>query len=76
MKKLFAVAFILYLSVLLCSCKSANEIESPKTEYSVMINSGSEFVYTFKDQTTGVWYIATTRGLTPRYNSDGTLFTD
>lgn len=42
----------------------------------MLINSGSAFVYSFKGPETGVWYLCTSRGVTPRLNSDGTLYTE
>ena len=45
-----------------------------KTEYSIILNSGSAFVFTFKDPDTNVWYIASDKGVTPRLNQDGSLY--
>lgn len=54
-----------------------NMIDSEyNTTYQILLNSGSCFVYTFKDEATGVWYIASSKGVTPRLNADGTLYTD
>ena len=59
----------------LTGCVEGNQIESlDKIEYSILLNEGSCFVYTFKDEETGVWYISTSRGVTPRLNADGTLY--
>lgn len=43
-------------------------------EYSILLSEGSCFVYTFKDEETGVWYISTSKGVIPRLNADGTLY--
>lgn len=40
----------------------------------IYINSGSAFVFTFKDPDTNVWYIASGKGVTPRLNQDGSLY--
>lgn len=54
-----------------------NRIESEyNTTYQILLNSGSCFVYTFKDEDTGVRYISNSNGVTPRLNADGTLYTD
>lgn len=71
------IGFILALAMCfgLTGCVEGERIEnSDKIEYSILLNEGSCFVYTFKDEETGVWYIATSRGVTPRLNADGTLY--
>ena len=80
MKKIVCVILILVISVVvLCGCgevvggpaqESANN-----TEHQMLLNHGSCFVYVFEDSETGVWYIATDDGLTPRLNADGSLYT-
>lgn len=78
MKKKIVILFMtLILSVGLTGCdsKEGNYQESTvPIDYSVLLNSGSCFVYTFKDEETGVWYICTSKGITPRLNSDGSLY--
>lgn len=73
-KKLLAIYLILITAVSLIGCKSGKEVVANKTEYSMILNDGSIFVYTFKDPNTGVWYISTADGVTPRLNADGTLY--
>ena len=71
------VGFILILTMCfsLVGCVDGNQIDSTdKVTYSILLNVGSCFVYTFKDEETGVWYISTSRGVTPRLNGDGTLY--
>lgn len=71
------IGFILILAICfgLTGCVEGERIEnSDKIEYSILLNEGSCFVYTFKDEETGVWYIATSKGVTPRLNADGTLY--
>lgn len=47
------------------------DIQEKTVKYEVMLNSGRIFVYTFEDPETGVWYIATAEGVTPRLKEDG-----
>jgi hypothetical protein len=71
---IIAVVFIFTFGLTGCQ-KGGNRIKNEhKTDYSILINFGSKFVYTFKDEETGVWYISTPEGVTPRFNSDGTLY--
>ena len=74
-KKVIGLILILAISFGLTGCVEGERIEnSDKIEYSILLNEGSCFVYTFKDEETGVWYIATSKGVTPRLNADGTLY--
>lgn len=69
------IAIVIILAFGLSACKNGNRIENEqKIDYSLLLNSGSCFVYTFKDEETGVWYISTAEGVTPRLNADGTLY--
>ena len=71
------IGFILVLAICfgLTGCVEGEQIENTdKIEYSILLSEGSCFVYTFKDEETGVWYISTSRGVTPRLNADGTLY--
>lgn len=72
------IGFILVLAICfgLTGCVEGEQIENTdKIEYSILLNEGSCFVYTFKDEETGVWYISTYKGgLAPRLNADGTLY--
>lgn len=71
MKKIICLLLFCFT---LTGCKPANKVPSEKTDYSVILNSGSAFVFTFKDHDTNVWYIASDKGVTPRLNQDGTLY--
>ena len=51
-----------------------NTTASENTRYRIFLNSGSCFVYTFEDPDTGVWYISSSKGVTPRLNPDGSLY--
>lgn len=74
-KKVMGFILILAICFGLTGCVEGERIEnSDKIEYSILLNEGSCFVYTFKDEETGVWYIATSKGVTPRLNADGTLY--
>ena len=74
-KKVIGLILILSICFGLTGCVEGERIEnSDKIEYSILLNEGSCFVYTFKDEETGVWYIATSKGVTPRLNADGTLY--
>ena len=74
-KKVIGLILILAICFGLTGCVEGERIEnSDKTEYSILLNEGSCFVYTFKDEETGVWYIATSKSVTPRLNADGTLY--
>lgn len=65
---------LLLICLTLTGCVSGTEVPTEKTEYSVILNSGSCFVFTFKDADTNVWYISNKYGVTPRLNKDGTLY--
>jgi hypothetical protein len=71
MKKIICLLLICFT---LTGCASGNEVPTEKTEYSVILNSGSGFVFTFKDPDTNVWYISSKNGVTPRLNQDGSLY--
>lgn len=74
-KKAIGLILVLAICFGLTGCVEGERIEnSEKIEYSILLNEGSCFVYTFKDEETGVWYIATSKGVTPRLNADGTLY--
>ena len=74
-KKVIGLILILAICFGLTGCKEGNKIENTdKISFSLLLNQGSCFVYTFKDEETGVWYISTSEGVTPRLNPDGTLY--
>ena len=74
-KKVIGLILVLAICFGLTGCVEGERIEnSDKIEYSILLNEGSRFVYTFKDEETGVWYISTSEGITPRLNADGTLY--
>ena len=71
MKKIICLLLFCFT---LTGCTSGNKVPTEKTEYSIILNSGSAFVFTFKDPDTNVWYIASYKGETRRLNQDGTLY--
>lgn len=78
MKKILLILIVIVLMMtMLCGCVEGN-MEEPRsgTEYQIWLNSGSCFVYSFKDEETGVWYVSTVHGITPRLNADGSLYVD
>lgn len=75
MKKILLMLMIVLATSTLCGCVEGEQIESKEnTEHQVWLNSGSCFVYSFKDEDTGVWYVSTSEGVTPRLNADGSLY--
>ena len=68
------IVCLLLICLSLTGCVSGTKVASEKTEYSIILNTGSSFVFTFKDPDTNVWYISTENGVTPRLNQDGTLY--
>ena len=74
-KKVIGIMLVLTICFGLTGCVKGNRIESTdKTTFSMLLNDGSCFVYVFEDEETGVWYISTSEGVTPRLNADGTLY--
>lgn len=71
MKKIICLLLFCFT---LTGCTPGDKVPTEKTEYSIVLNSGSSFVFTFKDPDTNVWYIASGEGLTPRLNQDGSLY--
>lgn len=71
MRKIF---IILCASFMLSGCTSGQEIEIQPSEHLIFINRGSLFAGAFRDSDTGVWYILSSEGVTPRLNVDGSLY--
>lgn len=73
MKKLIVIA-LSALTLTACASGTKKEIDVD-CEYSELFYTFSNRMYAFKDPETGVWYIMTTKGgITPRLNSDGSLY--
>ena len=79
-KVLLLIAILTIILAVFCGCGSPvpGKTTEPRndTEYQMLLNSGRCFVYTFKDEKTGVWYIVAGDGVTPRLNADGSLYTE
>ena len=71
MKKIICLLLFCFT---LTGCTPGDKVPTETTEYSIILNSGSSFVFTFKDPDTNVWYIASGEGVTPRLNQDGSLY--
>lgn len=78
MKKIVCVVLVLMISIFVfCGCGAASGVAQKSvddTQHQILLNNGSCFVFTFKDNETGVWYISTSEGITPRLNADGSLY--
>ena len=66
-KILLIIGLIILTS--LTGCKGKEIKSDDEWNYTVVINEGSAFIYTI----TGVNYIATKYGITPRLNADGSI---
>lgn len=79
-KKFFSVLLISTIcTIILYGCKigdDQNSYPSGSVKYDLLLNSGSVFVYAFQDPGTGVWYLGTSEGVTPRLNDDGSLYAE
>lgn len=74
-KKVAVLLTTIAISAGLTGCIDGDKQEADEnTKWNMLLNSGSCFVFTFRDNETGVWYISTTEGVTPRLNADGTLY--
>lgn len=74
-KKILAFAIFLVVCFGMTGCINGKQTDTQEnTEWYMMLNTGSRFVYTFRDEETGVWYISTSEGIIPRLNPDGTLY--
>lgn len=74
-KKILIGLLITMLGLNATGCAFGEPIENDNySHYQVMVNNGSVFGYTFKDEETGVWYVCGRGGITPRLNADGSLY--
>lgn len=74
-KVIITICFVLVLCFCFAGCVNA-ERQAPEknTKSKMLLNSGSQFIYVVQDPDTKVWYISDGDGITPRLNSDGSLF--
>lgn len=66
--------FLILLGMTGCSVDGVLKESVETTQFQMLLNKGSCFVYTFRDSETGVWYMCTSEGITPRVNPDGSLY--
>lgn len=71
-KILLIIGLIILTS--LTGCKGKEIKSDDEWNYTVVINEGSDFIYTMTDSETGVNYIVTKYGITPRLNADGSIY--
>lgn len=78
MKRHNILAIVVVLAaVLMTGCKDGNmqdTIQEGTVKYELILSKGSCFVYTFEDPETGVWYLSTAKGITPRLDENGELY--
>ena len=77
-KKMVCIFIGVVCSLSLTACGIGGEMleTTNDTDFKILINSGSVFVYEFKDADTGVWDICGSKGITPKLNADGSLYTE
>jgi hypothetical protein len=76
-KKIILCFVVFVMCILLCGCVGGEHLESKNNvNYRMLINYGSCFVFEFKDADTGVWYICSGKGITPKLNTDGSLYVE
>lgn len=74
-KKLLMVLLMAAMAFGLSGCVEGQQLRAEEnTEWQRMLNNGNVFICSFRDEETGVWYIATDGGITPRLNADGSLY--
>lgn len=74
MKKITAIILITALILCMAGCVGEPLESEESTPCKVLVNYGSCFACVFQDVETGVWYVSTSEGVTPRLNADGTLY--
>ena len=75
MKKIIVIILVIALMMCMAGCVEGMSLNAEEnTAYKILLNIGSCFVYTFQDVETGVWYLSTSEGITPRLNADGSLY--
>lgn len=73
MKRIVGLLLMSLMLIGLCGC-TGSSLEAGNAKFQIIANSGSVFAYVIQDEATGVWYICTPNGVSPRYNADGTLY--
>ena len=76
-KKLLMILLMATMAFSLSGCAGGQQLQTQKnTEWQRLLNNFNrgKFVYSFRDEETGVWYISSEGGVTPRLNADGSLY--
>ena len=76
-KKILLLILAATIAFGLSGCAGGQQIRAERnTEWQRMLSivSRNILVYSFRDEETGVWYIATNNGVTPRLNANGSLY--
>lgn len=76
-KKLLMILLLATMAFGLSGCAGGQQIRAERnTEWQRMLSivSRNILVYSFRNEETGVWYMATNNGVTPRLNADGSLY--
>lgn len=76
-KKLLMILLLATMAFGLSGCADGQQLraeENTAWQRMLSIVSRNILVYSFRDEETGVWYIATNNGVTPRLNADGSLY--
>lgn len=73
-KKLIILVLAVFMCVTVAGCEGELIPVERHSDYKIILNAGSCYAYTFQDAETGIWYIATQGGITPRLNADGSLY--
>lgn len=76
-KKLLMMFLVAAMTFGLSGCVEGQQLQAERnTEWHRMLGMFNRgiFVYSFRDEETGVWYISNGDGVTPRLNADGSLY--
>lgn len=76
-KKLLMILLMATMAFSLSGCAGGQQLRTQKnTEWQRLLNNFNrgKFVYSFRDEETGVWYISSEGGVTSRLNADGSLY--
>ena len=76
-KKLLLLILVATIVFGLSGCAGGQQLQAERnTEWHRMLDMFNRgiFVYSFRDEETGVWYISNGDGITPRLNADGNLY--
>ena len=75
-KQCIAMASLLFMVIILVGCNSYGSTNSKQLSMdTIEVYKTNGFYYVYVDNETGVLYLSDGQGLTPMYNTDGTLKT-